>query len=105
MGSRKDIPRLAFSTKSKVELQFCVFQGGASPEDFERGARRAVTSRDGGREYSPGVLWGLELVERRTRGRFEDDRVENVVVGGKREIHDCWLYTMSRAENGYQGRG
>jgi hypothetical protein len=66
-----------------------VLQGRAGPEDLECGLRRTVTARYGGCEDSPGVLWGLELVDRRARGGLKDDTVENMVLGGEGEIHGC----------------
>ena len=73
-----------------------MFQGCArpSPENFERGSRGTVASRNGGCEDSPGVPWGLELVERRAGGGIEDDAVENVVVGREGEIHGRWVDKM-----------
>ena len=37
LGNMKDVPCLAFGTGGEIELQFYVFQGRASPEDFKRG--------------------------------------------------------------------
>lgn len=44
LGNRKNIPRLAFGTSSEIELQLCMIQRRASPEDFERGSRRTVAT-------------------------------------------------------------
>lgn len=92
LGNRKDFPCLAFGTSGKIELQLGVFQGCTSPENFERRSRRTVAPRGDGRKHSPGVLWGFELVDGGTGGGFEDDTIENVVVGGEREIHGRLVY-------------
>ena len=66
------------------------------------------------------MLWGIELINRRTRGGFEDDTVKNVFLCGKGEIHgrergngnapsqgECFiqlwvLFSTSRSEFGGQ---
>jgi len=90
LSIRKDIPRLAFGTGGEIQHQLRVFQGCAGPEDLEHRPKRTVdviAPRDGCCENSPGVLWGFELINRRTGGGFEDDTVENVFVCGEGEIH------------------
>lgn len=69
-----------------------MFQGCASPEDFERWLMKTVQSQGGRREHSPGALWGLELVQRRIYGRVKDDTVEDAVVDDEGEIHDRRVY-------------
>ena len=39
LGIGEDIPSLAFCTGGKIQYQFCMFEGRASPEDLEDGPR------------------------------------------------------------------